>query len=182
MYYLTTIQLVHNLVETLNGKGTSERPKTSYLTVGSYMDEFWVLYHGEMAVVESEDVEKAMVAFGDTLRELDRVYYSQIEKALLAIAKVKPVDVDVSSNWNAAAKSYKLRSADAVSQMQLDHRRTELLEQPIERWANSFNPGETAKLATITAKLLEQRQKLKELLEKELKELSPLTVTPSETK
>jgi hypothetical protein len=58
-----------------------------YNALAGYMEEFWILYYGEMVVVESPDVEAAMVEFGKALLEVDSVFGKLLADKLIAVDK-----------------------------------------------------------------------------------------------
>jgi hypothetical protein len=52
-----------------------------YHDADPYLKEFWVLYWGEMGLVEGEQVERAMVQFGDSLKRIDERLAGQIRSS-----------------------------------------------------------------------------------------------------
>jgi hypothetical protein len=50
--------------------------KHSFTDAEPYTKEFWLMYWGELALLEGSDVESAMKNFGDKLKEMDRIFES----------------------------------------------------------------------------------------------------------
>jgi serine/threonine protein kinase len=75
-YYETVAWLTKKIVE-------AAATKASLPTIHAYRAEFWKLYWGEMGLVEGEEVQRAMIDFGDLLKDWEQ-QGSAIAKPALA--------------------------------------------------------------------------------------------------
>jgi hypothetical protein len=89
--YRTSQRVVEELTSLLTS-GKVNGQSHNYSDAVRYMDEFWVLYYGEMAVVESDAVRKAMIDFGDRLKEIDALFYPQFKSMLEAVPGARKGD------------------------------------------------------------------------------------------
>jgi hypothetical protein len=83
----------------------AQDPNMPYHAANPFLEEFWVLYWGEMGLVEKEDVESAMYEFGVTLRAIDDAIIKKIRSGQEP-ASLKELDVDEGFTPRQAIQSY----------------------------------------------------------------------------
>lgn len=167
-WYTAAEKLVIEICRFLEEKGTFEKPH-NYDALAGYLDEFWVLYYGEMAIVESERVERRMKAFGDALKDVDRHFHNKLSNKLAAIPGVTKRDIKTNQNSNAAVKATLWKSTN--NDGKVDDSLAEFLQKPILELQRAWAESERRGLSSAIKVLTDQRDLLTAQLREELDSL-----------
>jgi len=141
-----------------------ENQPHDYRALAGYIDEFRILYWGEMAVVESKAVEEAMIAFGDALKAVDEAFEIALESELRTVdPKADRGKSAAKGYWNAEAKSYYWCPAETAAVVS---KRADFVSRSITDLRESLGPGFDKRMETLE----KSKGELKRALEKELAE------------
>ncbi len=99
----------------------ARKPGIAYHRADPFLREFWVLYWGEMGLVEDRPVETAMVDFGDTLRAIDQRVLEKIRASKGSMETLKDtISLKGLTNRQAIQNIYDAARSVARSELSLD--------------------------------------------------------------
>lgn len=184
--YRTACHCAGAIVKTLTERGTKDRPH-NYLAFANYRDEFWTMYFGVMAVVESKKVEDAMVEFGWWLSEINGCFESKIAPST---EPAKPASVrddqktirpklELGQNPPRPRLTYSLSndSSDRERQMKQNALINARMQQPLSELTKNASNDDKMKLERATKELKEKLEILKRALEEGEEESRRVTET-----
>jgi len=150
----------------------SDGPPHTLIGAAGYMDEFWVLYFGEMVIVESSDVADAMVDFGEALKDVDKVFADEMDRRLEGMGAKK---AGKKPEWNVVTNSYLWTSADKPDE--LATKRGDFLQRRIVNLKSAFTDKQKKVVADAIQTVRNRQADLHTVLRRELEQL-PNTVPP----